>query len=38
MTRPYSTHDFFRNTPNVLLARYFKAHGVLRDFEFAASK
>jgi hypothetical protein len=29
MAKHYSTKDFFRNTPNTLLARYFKARGVL---------
>ena len=38
MTRHYSTRDFFRNTPNALLARYFKARGVLQDFDFTAIK
>ncbi|MDP1607249.1 MAG: hypothetical protein Q8L93_11545 [Rhodocyclaceae bacterium] len=38
MTRHYSTRDFFRNTPNALLARYFAAHEVLQEFDFAAIK
>jgi hypothetical protein len=38
MTRHYSTRKFFRNTPNALLARYFKARGVLQDFDFTAIK
>lgn len=38
MTRHYSTRDFFRQTPNALLARYFLARGVLADFDFAAMK
>lgn len=38
MTRHYSTRDFFRNTPNALLARYFKARGVLQDYDFTAIK
>ena len=27
LTRHYSTRDFFRQTPNALLARYFQARG-----------
>ncbi len=38
MTRHYSTRDFFRNTPNALLSCYFKARGVLQDFDFTAIK
>lgn len=38
MARHYSTKDFFRQMPNVLLARYFSARGVLQDFDFAAMK
>lgn len=38
MTRHYSPRDFFRNTPNAMLARYFAARGVLQDFDFAAIK
>jgi hypothetical protein len=38
MTRHYSTRDFFRNTPNALLAHYFNARGVLQDFDFSAIK
>jgi hypothetical protein len=38
MARQYSTRDFFRNTPNALLARYFAASGVLPDFDFKALK
>ena len=38
MTRHYSPRDFFRNTPNALLARYFAAREVLQDFDFAAIK
>lgn len=38
MTRHSSTRDFFRNTPSALLARYFKARGVLQDFDFAGIK
>ena len=35
MTRHYSTRDFFRQMPNALLARYFKAKGVFTDLDFA---
>ncbi len=38
MARHYSTKDFFRNTPNALLARYFKARGLLQNFDFSAIK
>lgn len=38
MAKHYSTRDFFRNTPNKLLARYFGGLGVLPGFEFAAMK
>ncbi len=38
MTRHYSPRDFFRNTPNALLARYFAARDVLQDFNFKAIK
>ena len=38
MTKHYSTKDFFRNTPNPRLARYFTARGVLLDFDFTAIK
>lgn len=38
MAKHYSTKDFFRNTPNAMLARYFKARDVLQDFDFASMK
>ncbi len=38
MARHYSTRDFFRQMPNSLLARYFHAHGVFGDLDFAAMK
>jgi hypothetical protein len=38
MAKHYPTKDFFRNTPNALLARYFKARDVLQNFDFAAIK
>jgi hypothetical protein len=38
MARHYSTRDFFRQMPNRLLARYFHAHGVFADLDFAAMK
>jgi hypothetical protein len=36
MARHYSTRDFFRQMPNALLARYFHAHAVFGDLDFAA--
>lgn len=38
MTRHYSPRDFFRNTPNALLARYFTARDVLQDSNFMAMR
>jgi hypothetical protein len=38
MTQHYSTKEFFRQMPNALLARYFKAREVFRDTDFAAMK
>lgn len=38
MVRHYSTKEFFRQMPNVLLARYFHAEGLFRDLKFAAMK
>lgn len=38
MTHHYSTRDFFRNTPNALLTRCFKARGVLQNFDLTAIK
>lgn len=38
MGKHYSTKDFFRNTPNAMLARYFTARDVLQDFDFTAIK
>lgn len=38
MTRHYLPREFFRNTPNALLARYFAAREVLQDFDFVAIK
>ena len=38
MARHYSTKDFFRQMPNVLLARYFQGRGLLGDLDFAAMK
>ena len=38
MARHYPTRDFFRQMPNSLLARYFHAHGVFGDLDFAAMK
>ena len=38
MSRHYSTREFFRQMPNALLARYFAARGVLKNFDFTAMK
>jgi len=38
MARHYSTKDFFRQMPNVLLARYFHARGLFADLDFSAMK
>lgn len=38
MTRHYSTREFFRQMPNALLARYFNAHDLFHDLDFAAMK
>ncbi len=38
MSRHYSTRDFFRQMPNVLLARYFYARDLFHDLDFAAMK
>ncbi len=38
MSRHYSTKDFFRQMPNVLLARYFQRRGLFDDFDFLAMK
>ncbi len=38
MARHYSTKDFFRQLPNTLLARYFRAQGLFGDLEFTAMK
>jgi hypothetical protein len=38
MARHYSTRDFFRQMPNVLLARYFQDRGLFGDLDFAAMK
>ena len=38
MGRHYSTRDFFRQMPNALLARYFHAHDLLVELDFAALK
>lgn len=36
MTQHYSTRAFFRQMPNIFLARYFAAREVLPDFDFTA--
>ena len=38
MARHYSTRDFFRQMPNALLARYFRAREVFGDLDFSAMK
>ena len=38
MARHYTTKDFFRQMPNVLLARYFQGRGLLGDLDFSAMK
>ena len=38
MARHYSTKDFFRQMPIALLARYFRAKGLLGDQDFSALK
>jgi hypothetical protein len=38
MARHYSTRDFFRQMPNVLLARYFQGQGLFGDLDFVAMK
>lgn len=35
---PYSTREFFRQMPNALLARYFHAHDLFHDLDFAAMR
>ena len=38
MARHYSVKDFFRQTPNALLARYFAAMGLFSGLDFGAMK
>ena len=38
MARHYSTRDFFRQMPNILLARYFQGQSLFDDLDFAAMK
>lgn len=38
MARHYSVKDFFRQTPNALLARYFTARGLFAGLDFGAMK
>ena len=38
MARQYSTREFFRQMPNVLLARYFQERGLFGDLDFAILK
>ena len=38
MAQHYSIKDFFRQMPNVLLARYFNTMGLFSDLNYAAMK
>lgn len=38
MARRFSTKDFFRQTPNALLARYFYERALFGDLDFSALK
>ena len=38
MAKHYSVKDFFRQMPNALLSRYFRARDLLTDFDFTAMK
>jgi hypothetical protein len=38
MARHYSTSDFFRQMPNILLARYFQGQSLFDHLDFAAMK
>jgi hypothetical protein len=38
MARHYSSRDFLRQMPNVLLARYFQGRGLFGDLDFTAMK
>jgi hypothetical protein len=38
MARHYSTKHFFRQIPNALLARYFRARGLFAELDFSAMK
>lgn len=38
MARHYSTKNFFRQMPNVLLARYFHEKNLFKDLDFTAMK
>lgn len=38
MTRHYSTKSFFRQMPNVQLARYFERKGMFAEIDFTAMK
>ena len=38
MANHYSSRDFFRRTPNALLARYFQGQGVFTDLDFESMK
>ncbi|MBL8352140.1 MAG: hypothetical protein JNL87_17725 [Burkholderiaceae bacterium] len=38
MAQQYSSKDFFRRMPNVLLARYFQGQGLFAELDFGAMK
>lgn len=38
MTRNYSTKTFFRQTSNILLARFFHKHKLFADLDFSSMK
>jgi hypothetical protein len=38
MAKRYSSRDFFRQMPNVLLAPYFQGHELFADLDFTAMK
>ena len=38
MARHFTTKDFFRQMPNALLERYFRARGLFADLDFAELK
>lgn len=38
MARRFSTKDFFRQTPNALLARYFYERALFAELDFAGMR